>query len=311
MTQAPVAEHLIIDEQLVHASLAYHFQDVPGLLSICSDADRWVGRRFTTDEVGIASAAQYVTELDARLPKGIYAQVTTLREHPAKGRGGKDLAHGLTFLWADGDFGTTGHKPGLDDMPHPVDADHVREIVLASGLPEPSGWWLSGGGYNPIWALAQPYVITNGDDRTAVERFTMGLQAVLGGCAYSHGCSWDTQIGNLDRLMRIPGTVNRKAEPRYTGSFPGTGEPVDLAVMQEAVHRLEPDARALLEKAAAEKRARHDARTGRTTLATPAPRRAASSPLRRRHERLRHPRLRADVPGHPRTRRLDLPRYSR
>jgi hypothetical protein len=274
VTQAPPVE-LTADQQLVHASLAYHFQDVPGLLSVCSDADQWAGRRFTTDEAGIAAATEYVTALDARSPKGVYAQVTTLRKHPTKGRGGKDLAHGLTFLWADGDFGTAGHKPGLDDMPHPVDADHVREIVLASGLPEPSGWWLSGGGYNPIWVLTEPYIIGSDEDRATVEQFTMGLQAVLGGSAYSHGCSWDTQIGNLDRLMRIPGTVNRKAEPRPTGSFPGTGEPVDLTVMRAAVQRLEPDARALLEKAAAEKRARYDARTGRTTAAAPPPRRAA------------------------------------
>ncbi|WP_371528400.1 hypothetical protein OG302_22420 [Streptomyces sp. NBC_01283] len=275
MTQAPPAEHLVIDEQLVRASLAYHFQDVPGLLSICSDKDGWAGRRFTTDEPGIAAATRYVAELDARSPKGIYAQVTTLRERPAEGRGGKDLAHGVTFLWADGDYGTTGHKPGLDDMPHPADADHVREIVAASGLPEPSGWWHSGGGYNPIWALAEPYVISNDEDRAAIEQFTMGLQAVLGASAYSHGCSWDTQIGNLDRLMRVPGTVNRKAEPRPTASLPGTAAPVDLAVMREAVARLEPDARVLLEKAAAEKRARHDARTGRTTTAPPPPRRSA------------------------------------
>ncbi|MFH8805507.1 hypothetical protein ACH4F6_39200 [Streptomyces sp. NPDC017936] len=272
MTQAPPAP-LVADEQLIHASLAYHFQDVPGLLSICSDKDGWAGRRFTTDEAGIAAATQYAMTLDGRSAKGVYAQVTTLRERPAEGRGGKELAHGLTFLWADGDYGTTGHKPGLDDLPHPSDADHVREIVAASGLPQPSGWWLSGGGYNPIWVLAEPYIISS-DDRATVEQFTMGLQAVLGGSAYSHGVSWDTQIGNLDRLMRIPGTVNRKAEPRPTGSFPGTGEPVDLAVMREAVARLEPDARALLEKAAAEKRARHAARTGRTTHAAPPPRRA-------------------------------------
>lgn len=264
------------DIDLVRASLSFHFQDVPGLLSICSDADRWVGRRFTTDEVGIAAATRYISDLDTRHPKGIYAQVTTLREHPAKGRGGKDLAHGLTLLWADGDYGSIGHKPGLDDMPHPADADHVQEIVLASGLPAPSGWWHSGGGLNPIWALAEPHIITD-DDRAVIEQFTMGLQAVLGASAYSHGCSWDTQIGNLDRLMRVPGTVNRKAEPRPTGSYPGTGESVDLATMREAVTRLEPDARALLEKAAAEKRARQDARTGRTAP-TAAPRRAASFP---------------------------------
>jgi hypothetical protein len=270
--QAPI--QLAADIDLVRASLAFHYQDVPGLLSICSDADRWTGRRFTTDEVGIAAATRYVTELDARNPKGIYAQVTTLREQPAKGRGGKDLAHGLTFLWADGDYGQVGHKPGLDDMPHPIDAAHVEEIVLASGLPAPSGWWHSGGGYNPIWALAEPHIIGGDEDRAATEQFTMALQAVLGAAAYQHGCSWDTQIGNLDRLMRVPGTVNRKAEPRPTGSYPGTGEAIDLHVIRATVARLEPEARALLEKAAAEKRSRQDARTGRTTAPT-APRRTA------------------------------------
>ncbi|WP_225825648.1 hypothetical protein [Streptomyces naphthomycinicus] len=275
-TAHEAATHVAADIDLVRTSLAFHYQDVPGLLSICSDADRWIGRRFTTDEVGIAAATRYVAELDARQPKGIYAQVTTLREHPAKGRGGKDLAHGLTFLWADGDYGNVGHKPGLDDMPHPIDAAHVEEIVLASGLPAPSGWWHSGGGYNPIWALAEPHVIHSDEDRAAIEQFTMALQAVLGAAAYSHGCSWDTQIGNLDRLMRVPGTVNRKAEPRPTGSYPGSGEVVDLAELRATVAQLEPQARTLLEKAAAEKRARHDARTGHT--APQPPRRASPFP---------------------------------
>lgn len=264
------------DIDLVRASLAYHYQDAPGLLSICSDADRWVGRRFTTDEIGIAAAIRYIAELDTRHPKGIYAQVTTLREHPAKGRGGKDLAHALTWLWADGDYGTIGHKPGPDEMPHPIDADHVREIVTSSGLPEPSGWVDTGGGCNPVWTLAEAYVITD-DDRAAVEHMTSTLQAILGAAAYNHGCSWDTQVGNLDRLMRVPGTINRKGDgQRPSSSFPGTGDVVDLAVMREAIAQLEPAARQTLEKASAEKRARQDARTGRTT--TLPPRAAASFP---------------------------------
>lgn len=270
---------LTADEHLVRASLAYHYQGVPGLLSICSDADRWVGRRFTTDETGIDAATQYVMRLDGQHPKGIYAQVTTLREHPAKGRGGKDLAHAVTLLWADGDYGTTGHKPGPDDMPHPIDAQHVREIVEAAGLPEPSGWWLSGGGCNPVWQLDQPHTIADDTDRAAIEQLTMGIQAILGASAYGHGCGWDTQVGNLDRLMRIPGTVNRKGDnERPTSSLPGTGEPISLDAMREAVARLEPDARRVLEKAAQAKRARQDERTGRTTTPAPATRRNQSFP---------------------------------
>ncbi|MEU8756256.1 hypothetical protein AB0C88_37790 [Streptomyces chartreusis] len=276
MTTAPHAPQVAADIDLVRASLAYQYQDAPGLLSICSDADRWVGRRFTTDEVGIAAAVRYVAELDARTPKGIYAQVTTLREHPTKGRGGKDLAHGLTWLWADGDYGQIGHKPGPDEMPHPIDADHVRDIVASAGLPEPTGWVDTGGGCNPVWTLTETHIITAAD-RGAVEQMTSALQVILGAAAYQHGCSWDTQVGNLDRLMRVPGTVNRKGGmARPSASYPGTGQTVDLAVMREAIHRLEPEARRILEKAATEKRARQDERTGRTTP-KPAPARAANS----------------------------------
>lgn len=275
MTTAHQTTDVAADIDLVRASLAYQYQDVPGLLSICSDADRWVGRRFTTDEVGIAAATRYVTELDTRSPKGIYAQVTTLREHPAKGRGGKDLAHALTWLWADGDYGTLGHKPGPDEMPHPIDADHVRDIVASSGLPEPSGWVDTGGGCNPVWTLTDIHVITSDEDRAATEQMTSALQAILGAAAYQHGCAWDTQVGNLDRLMRIPGTVNRKSgTARPSTSYPGTGQTIDLTVMRETIARLEPEARRILEKAAAEKRARQDERTGRTTP-PPRPRAAA------------------------------------
>jgi hypothetical protein len=266
------------DLDLVRGSLAYHYADAPGLLSICSDADRWAGRRFTTDEVGIAAAVRYVTDLDTRRPKGIYAQVTTLREHPTKGRGGKDLAHALTWLWADGDYGNIGHKPGLDDMPHPIDADHVREIVTSAGLPEPSGWVDTGGGCNPVWTLAENHIITD-QDRAAVEQMTSALQAILGAAAYNFGCTWDTQVGNLDRLMRIPGTVNRKHdEPRPSHSFPGTGDVIDLAVMRDTITRLEPAARQLLDQAAREKRARQDTRTGRTNPAPQPARRTATFP---------------------------------
>ncbi|KAB8167044.1 hypothetical protein FH609_011615 [Streptomyces sp. 3MP-14] len=263
MTAAPEAPLLTADLDLVRASLAYQYQSVPGLLSICSDADRWAGRRFPTDPAGIEAATAYVAQLDQRGAKGIYAQVTTLRDHPERGRGGKDLAHGLTFLWADGDFGNLGHKPGPDDMPHPIDAAHVREIVTASGLPEPSGWVYSGGGVNPVWMLDQPHIITD-SDRDAVEGMTAAVQAILGASAYAHGCAWDTQVGNLDRLMRVPGTINRKTSPdRPTGSEPGTGQPIGLAELRAAVERLEPDARRTLEKAAAEKRDRQAARLGR------------------------------------------------
>lgn len=268
MTDSPA--QLAADERLVRETLAYQYQDVPGLLSICSDGDRWAGRRFTTDEDGITAATAYVMQLDQRRAKGIYTQVTTLREAPEKGRGGKELAHAVSWLWADGDFGSLGHKPGPDDLPHPVDAEHVREIVLASGLPEPTGWVLSGGGCNPVWMLDQPRLITDDADRAAVEELTTDVQRILGACAYGHGCTWDMGIGNLDRLMRLPGTINRKdGQERPATSIAGTGLPVSWDAMSEAVARLAPEAHAVIEKADAEKHTRAAERTGRGSVPPP------------------------------------------
>lgn len=276
MTDAPT--QLSADEQRVRETLAYQYQGVPGLLSICSDADRWVGRRFTTDPDGIAAATAYVLQLDQRRPKGIYTQVTTLREHPAEGRGGKELAHAVSWLWADGDFGTLGHKPGPDDLPHPLDAEHVQEIVLASGLPAPTGWVLSGGGINPVWMLDEPHLIGDAADRAATEELSYDIQKILGASAYGHGCSWDTQIGNLDRLMRLPGTINRKGgQERPATSMVGSGEKVSLDAMRDTVARLAPEAHAILDKAAAEKQTRRGERVGGGHIPAARPARPATS----------------------------------
>ncbi|MFD9515916.1 hypothetical protein [Streptomyces sp. NPDC059979] len=275
MTDAP--PQLLAAEQLVHETLAYQYQGVPGLLSICSDADGWVGRRFATGPDGITAATAYVLRLDQRRPKGIYTQVTTLREHPAEGRGGKELAHAVSWLWADGDFGTLGHKPGPDELPHPLNAEHVQEIVLASGLPAPTGWVLSGGGCNPVWMLDEPYLIGDDADRARTEGLSSDVQKILGASAYGHGCSWDTQIGNLDRLMRLPGTVNRKGgQERLATSMVGTGERVPLDVMRDTVARLAPAAHAVLNKAAAEKQTRKDTRVGGAPVPAPRPPRPPS-----------------------------------
>ncbi|MFJ1552307.1 hypothetical protein [Streptomyces mirabilis] len=261
---------LTADPQVVRDWLTHLYGGCPGFLSICSDKDGWVGRRFTTDEPGIEAAVQYVSEQDRRKAKGVYAQSTTLRERPAEGRGGEDLVYGLTHLWADGDFGTFGHSPGPDDLPAPPDSDAVAKVVHESGLPTPSGWAHSGGGYNPVW-LADNHLIQDDDTRARAKEITTGLQAVLAAEAYRHGWHWDVGVGNLDRLMKIPGTVNRKKGlDRPTAIGPGTGEAFELAELAAAVASLLPAAREDLERAAAEQQERKAQRTGATV---PPPRR--------------------------------------
>lgn len=265
---------LFADPDVIKAWLPHAYADAPGFISVCSDADGFAGRRFTTDETGLAAAAEYAVKLDKRRPKGIYTQVTTLRERPAEGRGGEDLAHALTHLWADGDFGTIGHKPGPDDLPSPPDEDAVAKVVTESRLPEPSGWIHSGGGYNPVWQLAELHVIGNDEDRARTKDLTMAWQAILAAQAYQHGWSWDTEVGNLDRLMKLPGSVNRKEGlERPTGIGPGSGAVYDLADLAAAAGDLGPAARQALEEAAREKQGRRNQRRG-IKPTPPRPRRA-------------------------------------
>ncbi|WP_103543331.1 hypothetical protein [Streptomyces sp. SM1] len=264
--QQPIAA----DPQVVRDWLTHLYGGCPGFLSICSDKGGWVGQRFTTDETGIKAAVQYVLELDRQRATGVYAQSTTLREHPPvspdgkKSRGGEDLAYGLTHLWADGDFGTFGHSPGPDDLPAPPDADAVVKVVRGSGLPEPSGWAHTAGGYNPIWQLTENQLLEDEDARARAKEITTGLQAVLAAEAARHGWSWDIGVGNLDRLMKIPGTVNRKKGlARPTAIGPGTGEAFDLADLAAVIVELLPAAREELERAAQEQAERKAQRTGR------------------------------------------------
>ncbi|WP_019054974.1 hypothetical protein [Streptomyces prunicolor] len=274
---------LTADPEVVRGWLTHLYGGCPGLLSICSDKDGWVGRRFATDGPGIEAAVQYVSERDRRKAKGVYAQSTTLREHPPvgpdgkKGRGGEDLAFGLTHLWADGDYGTIGHKPGPDDLPAPPDADSVAKVVAESGLPTPSGWVNTGGGYNPVWLLAENYLIQNAEDSARVKAVTTGVQAILAAEAYRHGWSWDVEVGNLDRLMKVPGPPNRKEGlERPTSVGPGTGEVFEWTDLAATVSELAPAARELLGQAGREKQERKAQRTG---VPTASPQRARPSGL--------------------------------
>ncbi|WP_333767730.1 hypothetical protein [Streptomyces sp. IBSBF 2435] len=262
---APAQQRLAADSATIRTWLGHLYAGQPGLISICSDADGWAGRRFTTDEAGIEAAVNYSVRLDKRHPKGIYAQVTTLRERPEEGRGGEDLAHALTHLWADGDFGTIGHKPSPDDLPAPPDMDAVAKVVAESGLPAPSGWTLSGGGYNSHWMLADRRVIGGDADRARVKEVTTGWQAILAAQAYVLGWSWDAEVGNLDRLMKLPGTVNRKEGlERPTSIGPGSGVLYDFDDLAGIAAQLAPAAREVLAQAASEKQARKAQRLGRT-----------------------------------------------
>ncbi len=198
----------MFDQAAVRQWLAILHGDAPGLVHICATG-QWRGATFGTDELD--DAAAYAAELDGQGREGIYARVTTLRGAlPPKSRGSIADTLALPALWADIDIAGPGHAAppvGAGDLP--PDEDHARMIIAASGLPDPTLWVHSGGGLYPLWLLSTPHTV-NGDLSDLAD-LSAGWQRVIGEAAADLGLYYGTGIGDLARVLRVPGTVNRKA----------------------------------------------------------------------------------------------------
>ncbi|MFF6966042.1 DUF3987 domain-containing protein [Streptomyces anthocyanicus] len=149
---------------------------------------------------------------------------STLAMTPKTGRGGKRNVREVIGFVLDGDYGIKGHKRDGKKLPNPKDADEVRDIWRAAGYPEPSVTWHTGGGINGLWLFGdengnpKPVVIPNGPAGTELREKMQAAsdrwqqRAVRE--AKKRGLNHDS-VGNLDRLMRLPGSVNRKSDHIY------------------------------------------------------------------------------------------------
>lgn len=187
------------------------YADTPGRLSIVHMDAGGVFRGTGGDVPDIDAALDRIERLDQAGARGIYLRTTTLTRPLAPGeRGGATDSHALPGFWADVDFGTEGHKPG-PGLPLPADEDAARAIVTTSGLPIPTLWIHSGGGYYPWWLLDQPLILddTTGPHAAAASR---AWQQILKRSADHLGLEYGAGVGDLSRVLRVPGTVNRKTD---------------------------------------------------------------------------------------------------
>jgi putative DNA primase/helicase len=175
--------------------------DTPGLIHI-SATGNWAGRAFTDRDEAVA----YMRAMESR--EGVYLRATTLRAQPASGgRGSAADSLALPGLWADVDLAGPGHKT---DQALPPDIAAGKAIIEQSGLPTPSLWVHSGGGLYPWWLLEQPIEVTTGN-LADLERLSARWQNAIGRSAAALGWHYGTGVGDLARVLRIPGSVNRKA----------------------------------------------------------------------------------------------------
>lgn len=177
------------------------YGDMPGYLNICSTGN-WEGRCFTAAQID--EAVTFVDSLDRSGMQGIYARVTSLRAVPDKGRGSEAESLNLPGLWADLDICGPGHKT---DKPLPATVEDAMRIIEVSGLPEPTVWIHSGGGLYPWWLLANSVEIT---DLESMKILSSNWQTIIEHASKKLGYSYGTGVKDLARVLRIPGTINRK-----------------------------------------------------------------------------------------------------
>lgn len=182
-----------------------------GYININSDAGpgrtpNWDGRTFT-DPV---DAANYAHSLDRDL--GVYMRTTTLSQRPDQGkRGGDVLSKMLPGYAADIDMPSPARKHNKP-LPLVPDIESGFLLVAQSGLPEPTLWVNSGWGLYPWWLFNQGLDLTDPDNMSQAKTISDKFQATLGRWAEHMGWDYGTGVKDMSRVLRIPGTVNRKVE---------------------------------------------------------------------------------------------------
>jgi hypothetical protein len=157
----------------------------------------------------IRSAVARAQQWDIAQPVGIYFRVTALPVDGMQGkRGTTDDSIAVPFLWADVDYGTVGHKPAPGGLPLPPDEEAARKII--TGLPTPSLIVHSGGGLYPIWRYQQPIYLTTTAMRAEAKTRSQDWQNMIGIKAEQLGWHYGTGVGDLARVLRLPGSINRK-----------------------------------------------------------------------------------------------------
>jgi putative DNA primase/helicase len=152
-------------------------------------------------------AAAWADQQDQTKPAAIYFRATMLPPEGIKsGRGGEADSHALAFLWGDVDYGTVGHKPP-PGAALPPDEDAARKVI--AGLPTPFLIINSGGGLYPIWKFERPIFITNAN-RAEVKTRSQQWQNLIAAKTAELGWHYGSGVGDLARVLRLPGSVNRK-----------------------------------------------------------------------------------------------------
>jgi hypothetical protein len=177
-----------------------------GRIGVCAIGN---GRTRHAHFQWIRDAVQQAEAWDKRKPVGVYFRVTMLPPDGPRGagRGDREDSHMLNFLWADLDYNTVGHKKPAGPYPLPATEEDARNLI--EGMPQPTLTVHSGGGLYPFWILDKPILITD-DNRGDIEKLSERWQNTISRRAEKLQVHYGN-VGDLPRVLRLPGSINRKA----------------------------------------------------------------------------------------------------
>ncbi len=145
--------------------------------------------------------------------RNIYFQINPLRRQVSK-KAGKEDVDSVVCLHVDIDPRTP--DPKETDLKGFTEKEQKRIIALLKekrdNLPPASVIIFSGGGYQALWRLKEPFKVKGDLEKAAeVERYTKQLESVFD----ADNCH------NIDRIFRLPGTINvPDARKRRKGRVP-------------------------------------------------------------------------------------------
>lgn len=143
------------------------------------------------------------TALDRSATCDVWIGVATRTANLGNRRGGVTDCAELPALFADIDIAGPNHKI-TDGLPADLEAAHA---LLASFPVPPTVVVATGGGLQPWWLLAEPL---------PVDDVTLALLASWGATWAQLAARRSLRVDNVfnaDRILRLPGTVNRKNDP--------------------------------------------------------------------------------------------------
>ena len=133
----------------------------------------------------------------------VYFGLGLVRGSP-QGRGTADDVAAIGCLWADIDLAGLAHK----GKQLPASLDEVESLLAELPL-APSVVVDSGHGVHVYWLLKEPWVFDGEADRMRAAALAHGWHGLV--CRMAETKGWALEnLGELARVLRVPGTVNHK-----------------------------------------------------------------------------------------------------